>query len=172
MPQTSLIKLSLCEYGPQRWKYGKKNNEWANEIIEWIGFQKQRVNYVYTIHFIGRERGCREGSNRKPQPTTNGKQIDNFYMYILFLSRELFASLEWMTGSGKVEHLCTCLKQSAPPPPKQNEPSIHPAIYPLPFSISIFCAVLRVAGRGAFWHPGDTWLCSIRFDLCCIWHLL
>lgn len=22
-----------------------ENNEWANEIIEWIGIQKQRVNY-------------------------------------------------------------------------------------------------------------------------------
>jgi len=37
MPQTSLIKLSLCEYGPQRWKYGKKTMNGQMKLLNELG---------------------------------------------------------------------------------------------------------------------------------------
>lgn len=149
------------------WRRAKKKKNWKqwmgqwNYWMNWDPEAEGELQYIDICDLV-------RGRNHKPQPTTNGKQIDNVFFFSVFvLSRELCAlSNKWQTAAKW--STCALVRNNLHLPHAQPKPK--PPIHRMPFSI--FCGVPWVAGREAFWHSGDIWLCSITFDLCCIWHLL
>lgn len=82
---------------------------------------------------------------QKPQPTTNGKQIDNVFIFY-----HANSSLFRMTDSGKVEHLCTCRLHPCPVTSSVAFPPFHPSVHCHLACRFTGCKSSEVAGRGPF----------------------